>query len=49
MVSKLLLGKPDLLVGSPMCTDFCPWQRLDKAKATNPEDYVESRRKAVRH
>ena len=48
-VRKLLLEKPDLLVGSPECTDFRPRQRLNKAKAANPEEYVEARRRGVRH
>ena len=48
-VRKLLEEKPDLLVGSPECTDFSPWQRLNKAKSPNPEKYAEARRKAVRH
>ena len=28
---------PDLLVGSPMCKDFSPWQRLNEAKSMEPE------------
>ena len=43
------MDKPDLLVGSPMCIEFSPWQRLNKVKSANPEGYVERRRKAVRH
>ena len=46
---KLLTEEPGLLVGSPMCTRFCAWQRLNVAKSSNPEWYAEERRKAVRH
>ena len=28
---KVLVEKPDLLVGSPMCVEFSAWQRLNKA------------------
>ena len=46
---KVLVEKPDLLVGSPMCVEFSAWQRLNKAKSPTPEEYDERRRKAVRH
>ena len=37
---KLIETAPDLLVGSPMCKEFSPWQRLNKAKSTEPDKYV---------
>ena len=48
-VRKLLVEKPDLLVGSPMCKEFSAWQRMNIAKTFDPERYVAARRKAVRH
>ena len=48
-ICKLLIEKPDLLVGNPMRTDFSPWQGLNKAKSPHPETYTEARKKAVRH
>ena len=41
--------EPDLITGSPPCTDFSPWQRLNKAMSSNPEKYVQSKEKAVEH
>ena len=41
--------EPDLLVGSPMCKDYSPWQRLNKAKSQDPDKYVAARRQARTH
>jgi len=47
---KLLYDtEPDLLVGSPMCKDFSPWQRLNKARSPNPEKYVSAKRSSLNH
>ena len=46
---KVLVERPDLLVGSPMCVEFSAWERLNKAKSATPEDYERRREKAVKH
>jgi len=35
--------EPDLIVGSPMCKDFSAWQRLNKAKSSEPEKYDQAK------
>ena len=34
--AKVIETEPDLLVGSPMCKDFSPWQKLNEAKSDHP-------------
>ena len=41
--------EPDFLVGSPMCKDFSPWQRLNEAKSDHPEKYQEARESSREH
>ena len=48
-IERVIETEPDLLVGSPMCKEFSPWQRLNKALSTNPEEYEERKRSAVKH
>ena len=43
-IERVIETEPDLLVGSPMCKEFSPWQRLNKALSTHPEDYEERKR-----
>jgi len=40
---------PDLLVGSPMCKDFSPWRRLNKARSPEPGKYVSAKRSSLNH
>ena len=46
---KVIETEPDLLVGSPMCKDFSPWQRLNKAKSSEPEKYEKNRESSRTH
>ena len=46
---KVLSTCPDLLIGSPTCKDFSPWQRLNEAKSTEPERYAENKESSRRH
>ena len=46
---KVLVEKPDLLVGSPMCVELSAWQRLNKVKSPTPEEYEKRKAKAVKH
>ena len=41
--------KPYLLIGSPMCTAFCFWQRLNAARWGNTAEAQAARTKAVKH
>ena len=45
--SKLRRQKPDLLVGSPMCTMYSPWQRLNKVRSM--QTYKKRLKEARRH
>lgn len=46
---RLIDTEPDLLVGSPECKEYSPWQRINKAKSSTPEEYEERQKKADRH
>ena len=46
---KVLDTCPDLLVGSPMCKDFSPWQRLNQAKSKELEKYEENKEYSRSH
>ena len=41
--------EPDLLVGSPECVAFSPWQRLNRLRSRNPEKYKKMREAGVVH
>ena len=41
--------KPDLLVGSPMCTKFSSWQRINWRRTRNPRRFKQERAEAVEH
>ena len=41
--------KPDLLVGSPMCTKFSSWQRINRRRTRNPRRFEQERAEAVEH
>ena len=41
--------EPDLLVGSPECVAFSPWQRLNRLRSRNPEKYKKMREDGVMH
>ena len=41
--------KPYLLIGSPMCTAFGQWQRLNAAKSTDTAALEHARAQAVAH
>ena len=43
---KLLNDKPMLLIGSPMCTDFCAWTHINHSKM--PKEVVHERMKQAR-
>ena len=38
-----------MLIGSPMCTAFSTWQRLNEAKTSDPEELRRAKRKAIKH
>ena len=44
-----LEAEPDLVVGSPMCKEFSPWQRNNKAKSSDPGGYEERKKEAITH
>ena len=47
-VRRVLSDEPTLLVGSPMCTEFCPWMNINHKKM--PKEMAEQRiRRARRH
>ena len=46
---RVLTTCPDLLVGSPMCKDFSPWQRLNEAKSEDPERYRRNKESSREH
>ena len=48
-ISLTIDTEPDLVVGSPPCIDFSPWQRLNKAVSREPEKYDERKKAAVKH
>ena len=41
--------KPDLLVGSPMCTKFSSWQRISWRRTRDPRRFKQERAEAVEH
>lgn len=41
--------KPDLLVGSPECVAFSPWQRLNRLRSRDPDKYRRMREDGVTH
>jgi len=41
--------EPDLLMGGPMCKDFSPWQRINRAKSSCPEKYDTAKDSSRRH
>ena len=41
--------KPDLLVGSPMCTKFSSWQRISRRRTKDPRRLKQERAEAVKH
>ena len=41
--------KPYLLIGSPMCTAFSQWQRLNAAKSTDKAAMERVRAQAIEH
>ena len=45
----MISEEPDPFIGSPMCKDFSPWQRLNKAKSDDPEKYVTAKQSAREH
>ena len=47
--AKVLNTCSDLLVGSPMCKDFSPWQRLNEAKSEDPEKYQRNKESSREH
>ena len=42
-------SRPVLLIGSPMCTAFSTWQRLNAAKSRRPEDMKRAYTEACVH
>ena len=46
---RVLDTRPDLLIGSPMCKYFSPWQRLNEAKSNKPERYQENKASSRKH
>jgi hypothetical protein len=41
--------EPDLLVGSPECVAFSPWQRLNRLRSKNPQKHKKMREDGVVH
>ena len=41
--------KPDLPVGSPMCTKFSSWRRISHRSAKDPFRFAKERAEAVKH
>ena len=41
--------KPYVLIGSPMCTAFCTFQKLNEAKSKNPMEYKRAKIEAITH
>lgn len=45
----VVVQKPQLLIGSPMCTAFSAWQNLAMARTSDPDRLREQRDSAMQH
>ena len=48
-VQTFIETEPDLVVGSPLCRDYSPWQRLNVAKSSEPEKFAERKKESDEH